>query len=180
MSTPLEKNLMRHALYKWLPRLSDCEKNAITDYTNIYFYRIVNQTLRSGDINGKSLPFIIRMINNIDSGLRKFKFNTGFTAYRRVSEEEYIFLENNETISSFADFKSTTILKDIALDFSQDETKHIILVQLPPFVNGAYIAPLSIFKDEKEFLLNKGTKYQIIDKLYVEERNIKYLILKVV
>ncbi|WP_179647170.1 ADP-ribosyltransferase [Salinicoccus kekensis] len=171
---------MRHALRKWLPRLNSCEKTAIIDYTDVHLYRLVNQILRSSGINGSSPSFIIKMINNIDSGLRKFKFNTGFTAYRRVSEEEYIFLENNETINSFADFKSTTILKDIALDFSQDETKHIILVQLPPFVNGAYIAPLSIFKDEKEFLLNKGTKYQIIDKLYVAERNIKYLILKVV
>ena len=120
------------------------------------------------------------MIKNLDSGLRKFQYNDAFIVYRRVSEAEYNFLENNKVIATFSDFKSTTILEDIALGFLQDETKHIIVAQLPAFVNGAYIAPLSRFKNEKEFLLNKGAEYQILNKLYDKEKNIKYLFLKVV
>lgn len=180
MSASLEKDLTRHALYRWLPRLSDDEKKAIVDYTDVNLYKLVNRALRSGVENGDAPPFIMDMIDNINSGLRKFKYAKGLIVYRRVSEEEYIFLENNKIMNSFADFKSTTIHKDIAWDFSQDETKHIIIAQLPNFVDGASIAPLSRFEYEKEFLLNKGSQYQVLNKLYDKEKNVKYLFLKVV
>lgn len=179
MKDSLEEALTRHAKYKWIPRLTTGEENAIIRYTDIDIYVSVNKTLRD-DTNILGNPVIGELIKGIESGLKKFRYSKSLTVYRSVSEEEYIFIENNNVINSFSDFKSTTICKIKALNFSKNKTKYLILAQLPAYVNGAYIAPLSKFEDEKEFLLNRESNYKIISKQHDTEKDVKYIFLKVV
>lgn len=56
-------------------------------------------------------------------------------------------------------FVSTTIKKD--LGFGGD-TK--LEIRVPKGTKGIYIAPLSYFEDEQELLLNRNTKFKIIEK----------------
>lgn len=179
MKRSLEATLTYHAKNKWIPFLTAGEKKAIVKYTDVDIYFSVNKALRDAT-NTHMNPMVCEIIKDIESGLKKFRYGENLTVYRSVSEEEYIFIENNNVIYSFSDFKSTTISKIKAFQLSQSKTKHIILAQLPAYVNGAYIAPLSKFKDEKEFLLNRECNYKIISKQHDIEKDIKYIFLKVV
>ncbi|MFC3419018.1 ADP-ribosyltransferase [Salinicoccus hispanicus] len=174
-----EKSLLLHALKKWMPRLTTEEKWSIREYTGIQKYTLINTILRE-DRYEEATTDIQKPIDNIDKALRKFKYEKSFTVYRTVSEQEYDFILSHNEIEAFADFKSTSIAQEVTEKLTQSPMKHIVVAKLPAMVNGAYIAPLSVFAGEKEFLLNRGCKYQVISNFHDIEKDIKYILLEVV
>ena len=61
----------------------------------------------------------------------------------------------------FKQFTSTTIDKDVAMDFSMDKQNYGILFEIKS-KNGVYLNGLSLMPDENEVLFDKETKFEIL------------------
>ena len=59
-----------------------------------------------------------------------------------------------------------SIDKDVAKRFAKHSADKGVVVEfhLPKGTNGAYIGDYSKYKNEKEFVLNRNAKYEIVDK----------------
>ncbi|SOC43684.1 ADP-ribosyltransferase [Salinicoccus kekensis] len=178
MGWELEKRLLSYATTNWIPRLNRREIISIRKYTGIEEYESINRVLREGRYDEAS-SYTQKLITDIENGLKKFKYSESLTVYRIVSEREYNFIKNRSKIEAFADFKSTSIAHEVTEELVQSSLKHIIIAKLPAMVDGAYIAPLSVFAGEKEFLLNRGCKYWISGHFHDTDKNIKYILIKV-
>ena len=103
------------------------------------------------------------MANVLDESFKKFKLKDDIIAYRGMSKKEFNNLIKGDT---FNEFKHLSIDKEVAKRFAKRGNDNGVVVKfhLPKGTNGAYIGDYSQFKNEKEFVLNRNAKYEIVEK----------------
>ncbi|NBJ68900.1 MULTISPECIES: ADP-ribosyltransferase [Clostridia] len=145
----------------WLESLTIGEQSAINEYTGSS-YKQINEYLRTGKIGQIDEKDLQESIQSISDGLRKFDLKEDIITYRGIPENIYDIpfemLEGME-LSEKA-FVSTSLNRDVSFNgaFSGgiEMTFHV-----PAGSNGAFINAISKFDNEKEFLLDKGTRYTV-------------------
>lgn len=155
-------------------QIQDIAKYGMFDYEEIHKYIYDNST-------GKNPRFskeIETKINNIYQALSLYNFDKPLKLYRGINRSEYRELKSNNKLKIFKSFKSTSIAEDIAQEFREGHRYGcMVILHVPPYVNGGYIAPIVNLPDEKEFLLNIGNEYKVV-KEYIKD-GIKYLEIEV-
>ncbi|MGF9913728.1 ADP-ribosyltransferase [Paenibacillus ehimensis] len=140
----------------WLDTLSEKEKAAIKKYTGSSYHDI-NKNLRE---NGSD-ESLHKVSNEISSGLRKFNLADNIVVYRGLSKN--IFQKPADqlvgVIFTEPAFASTSLLSSSSFGGSVQ-----LEIRVPAGSKGAIVNPLSVFKDsEYEFLLDKGTMFEVIE-----------------
>ncbi|PZG34138.1 hypothetical protein C2D64_06955 [Listeria ivanovii] len=149
----------------WRQSLSPKEIQAITDYTDIWYYGNMNGYLR-GSIE-KLAPGNAERIERLINALSKAELPNNITVYRGTSIEIFDNLLNLKNID-YKDligktieekgFMSTTSLKN--QEFSGDVT---LVINAPKGSKGAYLGHFSNSPKEAEILFNAGQKMLIKD-----------------
>ena len=101
--------------------------------------------------------------NGLELKDKIFELEDDIIAYRGMSKTE---LKNLLEGNIFKEFKHLSIDKEVAKRFSKMSVDGGVVVKfhLPKGTNGAYIGDYSQFKNEKEFVLNRNSKYEIVTK----------------
>jgi ADP-ribosyltransferase exoenzyme/Phage Mu protein F like protein len=162
----------------WRNKLTIAEATAIRNYTDDV-YRPINKYLRENKLDGYSEEEIKQIIEDISSGISKFNLEENIITYRGL--EDNIWNSPPEILVGMKleeqSFVSTSIDKAVSFDGSF-KGKVQMEWRIPAGTVGAYINSISEFDHEHEFLLNKGTKYKVIDA--VEEDGIIKMIVEVI
>lgn len=179
--TMINDKMKKYAKEVWQKELTEDEKTAIKDYT-LDDKGILNKILLSPSAN--PIDEIKNTIENISSAINKFDFNEELTLYRGVGKDEYDFITNGNVVKTFLNFKSTSLSNEVATNFSvinrlnnTTNRNHIIIVKTKPNTKGAYIGYLSNAENEQEYLLDKGSKFNLIEEY--ESDNYKVAIIEV-
>lgn len=166
----LSHELNDHTI-EWVKKLSEEQIHDIGLY-GMHEYKQINKYLDNKN-TGKNQSYdkeIEKKINNIYHALSMYNFDKPLTLYRGINKAEYHELKRNDKLKMFKSFKSTSITEDIAQEFrAHHRYGCMVILHVPPYANGGYIAPLVDLPDEEEFLLNLGTEYKIINE-YVKNR----------
>ena len=152
---------LRRESEDWIALLSDKEKEMINLYTGKReekrpkFYERVNQMLRGLIPKEKSLQENANVISN---ALLKNRLKHDIVVYRNVDGD---FFKNLQVGDKYTDngFVSTSVTKNGALNKDFELT-----IFVPKGSKGAYIESLSNYKKQREFLLDKSTKFRVISK----------------
>ncbi|MCL6458060.1 MAG: minor capsid protein [Gorillibacterium sp.] len=155
---PEVKNWEEKVTPKWLTQLTDDERESISKYTGSS-YENINNHLR-GLADNKHLEGTIASIR---SGIDKFDLSEDITVFRGLHKDIFGTDVTDLPGIEFKEpaFMSTTLLKEKSSGF----TEHSLLeIRVPAKAKGAFINPLSNFKDsEYEFLLDAGTSFRIVE-----------------
>ncbi|WP_121639374.1 ADP-ribosyltransferase [Virgibacillus sp. Bac330] len=162
----------------WRNKLTVAEATAIRNYTDDV-YRPINKYLRENKLDGYSEEEIKQIIEDISSGISKFDLEDNIITYRGL--EDNIWNLPPEILVGMKleeqSFVSTSINKAVSFDGSF-KGKVQMEWRIPMGTVGAYVNSISEFDHEHEFLLNKGTKYKVIDAF--EEDGIIKMIVEVI
>lgn len=159
-------------------KLNEKEIDAIQEYADIAYSKI-NRLLRkkNSSTDKDSYKESKSYILNISKALKKFKTPEPISVFRGIKESatkrllENIEKGNTEFIDN--GFCSTTTDSFIARDFS--EGGYLLKIYVPKGTHAASIKSLSTY-DEKEILIDKGSKFQV--KYIDDENKIIYVRLK--
>lgn len=152
-------NTLRKNSENWERVLTEAEKNVINEYTGTLaesrpkFYERLNAMLR-----GK-LPFDKALHDKseiLSKAVLKNKLEHDIICYRGVDLNPFDGLKPN-TIYEEKSFVSTSVVQSGALDKG---FKITYIVKKGS--RGAYIEPLSNYKKQREFLLDKNNRYRLI------------------
>ncbi|BBH19818.1 hypothetical protein Back11_11630 [Paenibacillus baekrokdamisoli] len=139
----------------WIGQLTIQEAEAIRRYTG-NDYLDINKNLRAGG----GMKVYDNVAKDISSALSKFNLLENIVVYRGL--ERNIFNMPVEQMPGLiieeAAFVSTTLLSDRAFSGTVR-----LELRVPAKSTGAAVVPLSEFEGEYEFLLDKKTKYQIVE-----------------
>lgn len=109
---------------------------------------------------------------DIKRALSKYGLDDNLKLYRGISEAELNYLRQNNT---FKQFISTSFDEDIANDFMnevENAKAYKVVINAPKGTQGLYINGKGAYEDEREFIINVGQKYKILefenDTLYLE------------
>ena len=174
----LIQELTRHTM-EWEKKLNTDEILDIAGYA-LNDYKLINKYLDGKEmgIGQKHSPILESKIKNISNALSKYKFDKPITVYRGINKDEYHDLKDNNILKMFKTFKSTSIAEDIAHEFKEDHRYGcMVVMHVPPYANGGFIAPIVDLADEKEYLINLGTEYKIVNE-YIKN-GMKYLEIEV-
>ncbi|MFC6402961.1 phage minor capsid protein [Mammaliicoccus sciuri] len=164
---------------EWASKLNEDQLQDIAKY-GMHDYKIIHKYIDDNS-TGKNLRYsqkIETKINNIYQALSLYNFDKPLTLYRGINRSEYLELKSNNKLKIFKSFKSTSIAEDIAQEFQADHRYGcMVILHVPPYVNGGFIAPIVDLPDEKEFLLNLGTEYKVIKEY--NKNGMKYLEIEV-
>lgn len=160
---------------KWMNVWNYSEKDALNEYTSSYYGRI-NNALRGFDNypserTEDDIKFITKALSKTKteeeiilrrgSGYNSFSglFGQDFSdelARAALDDVESLSQKISGTIGQDKAFMSTTPSSHGGFD---SDINYII--RAPKGTEGAYIAPISEFKGEQEFLLQRGTKFMV-------------------
>ena len=143
---------------KWIKELSMQEKSSITKYAynpgdkspNRFFERI-NAMLRGEITEEDSLR---RHVNNISSGLQKFRIEKDFYVYRRVDYDPTKDIKKGDLIVG-EQFLSTSVDPEKTL-----KKEYLIKIRVRKGTTAAYIDSLSEF-DQTELLIDKDVVFRV-------------------
>lgn len=163
LNTKEEKELEEASLniYK---TFSDKEKDHLEGYCHLK-YESINSFLRGQEDNFLDMtkPQIENYIESLDkiSGQSMLKQNTKL--FRGTDMTYFEDMKVGDTFESKSYFSTSTSCIE-ALNFISDEEKDPCLLEInaPEGSKGFFVAPVSRYKDEKEFLLPKENKYKIL------------------
>ena len=101
------------------------------------------------------------MTKNMDSAISKFDLEYNIKIYRRA---EISLLKYFETILKVGGiFQDDGFISCTTLEIGSTETEIEVVVLLPKGKgHGAYIAPMSAFPYENEFILSRGTIFKVV------------------
>ena len=148
---------------RWFKKLTGTQQESVRLLTGGNYYHDLNKIAYNKDFNPSNKEELINMSNVLDESFKKFKMKDDIIAYRGMSKTELkSLLEGN----IFKEFKHLSIDKEVAKRFSKMSVDGGVVVKfhLPKGTNGAYIGDYSQFKNEKEFVLNRNSKYEIVTK----------------
>lgn len=162
LSKKQEKSLNRSGK-RWSKSLTKDQRKAVIHYTG-NGSDAMNDSLRKP--SKKTPKKVTKQVNRIKKSLNKFKTKFPMTVYRGTSEsvlKAAIHHKNPQVGDIYQDkgFSSTSLKRSVGTDF---QSKVLLKIQIPKSKSGAYIAPISDFKEEKEYLVKPKTKF-IITKI---------------
>ncbi|APQ77028.1 ADP-ribosyltransferase [Clostridium botulinum] len=161
---------------KWENELSAEERAALIGYIKGWEYKAINEYLRTGKLPSESESLhdegkMKDRIEKISQSLGKELIPENITVYRRSGAPEYGY-EKGKVIN-MEQFQKDFLNKDklekgflstslSSKDVGAFKDSPIILrLQVPKGYKGAYVSNLIEGYDEKEILLDKGSKYHI-------------------
>jgi SPP1 gp7 family putative phage head morphogenesis protein len=155
----------------WLKEMTPVEKSNIRQYTGDD-YLDINAALRD-DIYIDDWK---EVINEVSNGLQKFKLQDNIVVYRGIADNFLKGLKPSNLIGVIITdeaFQSTAILKDKAF---KGEIQ--MQIKVPVGSRGAPVMLISSHPEEFEYLLDKETKYVILEA--TEIGGVLYLIVEVI
>ncbi|WP_068449171.1 ADP-ribosyltransferase [Caviibacter abscessus] len=141
----------------WYKELTQDERTALYDYTQsdyAKFNRYLRNALEEDDIMYEE---DFEAIKNIKKVLSKYTLNHNLILRRGINKEEFEYIKNSDTFNTY---KSCTIRQDIPHGFRKG---YELIIKANNNTKGFYIGQFSKYENEKEFLINKGVKYKIIN-----------------
>ena len=148
---------------RWFKKLTGTQQESVRLLTGGGYYHDLNKIVYNKDFNPSNKEELINMSNVLDESFKKFKLKDDIIAYRGMSKTEFkSLIEGN----IFKEFKHLSIDEKVAKQFANRSVDGGVVVKfhLPKGTNGAYIGDYSQFKNEKEFVLNRNSKYEIVIK----------------
>lgn len=148
---------------RWFKKLTRTQQESVRLLTGGKYYHDLNETVYNKSFNPSNREELVNMANVLDESFKKFKLEDDIIAYRGMSKKEFNNLIKGDT---FNEFKHLSIDKEVAKRFAKRGNDNGVVVKfhLPKGTNGAYIGDYSQFKNEKEFVLNRNAKYEIVEK----------------
>lgn len=184
----------------WKESLSSEEHKAIEDYTFDEYYGL-NRYLRNKTkmkAMGTFEPHHVKekyedLENKISSALQKSATPDNMIVYRAVKNMDFIKgldTANGKTVFKDGGFMSTTPFMDSTF-ISGHVTKpaqkgqgasayNLVEIALPKGTKGAYVKEFSMFDEEREFLLDKGTVFEYVSESTDPKTGIKTIKVQVV
>lgn len=154
------------SLRAWDKNLDILEKIAVKSYSGDD-YRDINGFLRGKNkLSEDDVAEVKKQIRRLDSALMQFELKDYIRLYRGRGTKTPVTTDMIGTVlEDDPAYQSSSLLKRVAEDFAGGkENPHVFEICMPPGKGrGAYIAPMSQYKGEQEFLIARGTKYKIID-----------------
>lgn len=154
-----ENRLLARSEKIWEKKLLGTEQNAIREYSNTKFMTI-NGYLgnRLSDEERKATTFyrIPQLVNDLDKVLSKNTLGEDLILHRAVSEKEFQDWLKGDLLKTY---KSSSISDEI---YNALGDGHKITIYAPKKTKGFYIGDYSSHPSEKEFLINRGQKYNIL------------------
>ena len=148
----------------WDAELAQAQHNAIEAYTGDG-YTAINAHLRKKVLNRDADGIIEKQIELIDSALARFELKDYLRLYRGRGRQDSITKEMIGTVlDDDSAYQSSSLLRKVAEDFARHKgNPHIYEICMPPGKGrGAYVAAMSRYEHEQEFLIARGTKYKIV------------------
>ena len=148
----------------WRDKLTYEESKAVRRYTSNE-YRVINGALRGSDPSRASAD-IRECIDDITSGLSKFNLKKSITVYRGAESEIFGGFKTAKEINAMARAGARLVDKGFmstsAAEGDQFGGRYRFIITVPAGIGrGAYVAPMSHFHSENEFLLQRGTTFKI-------------------
>lgn len=184
----------------WKESLSSEEHKAIEDYTFDEYYGL-NRYLRNKTkmkAMGTFEPHHVKekyedLENKISSALQKSATPDNMIVYRTVKNMDFIKgldTANGKTVFKDGGYMSTTPFMDSTF-ISGHVTKpaqkgqgasayNLVEIALPKGTKGAYVKEFSMFDEEREFLLDKGTVFEYVGESTDPKTGIKTIKVQVV
>lgn len=163
LNTKEEKELEETSLniYK---TFSDKEKDHLEGYCDLK-YESINSYLRGQEDNFLDMtkPQIENYIESLDKISSQSMLTQNTKLFRGTDMTYFEDMKVGDTFESKSYFSTSTSCIE-ALNFLSDEEKDPCLLEInaPEGSKGFFVAPVSRYKDEKEFLLPKENKYKIL------------------
>lgn len=133
--------------------------DALTDYTG-GGYEYVNSYLRGQDVPSYGLASAKELQQEIDKSFNNAPpIPKNMIVYREMSGEPLAGLKPGDVFQDKG-FVSTTIKSD--LNFAPGASK--LEIRVPKGSKGIYIQSISQYKSEQEMLLNRGSKFKVIEE----------------
>ena len=152
----LEKELQAES-NKWMNEITQEESNSIDNFTGTW-YNDYNGLLMDPSYNSIDNEWIYENIQHLDNAIDKFSLNNDIITYRGISLKEKEAILNGDY---FKEYKSTSGNAEIADNFAKNHDGITVKFNIPKGSNGAYIGNDSTVDDEKEFLIGRGTTYEV-------------------
>ena len=152
---------------EWDRNITEDERMSIIGYTGSDF-EYINAALRGGDMDS----YIEHQVDEIDSGISKFNLKQDIKVYRGVDSlvvKQALGTTDPDEIN--ANFKGGVFKDNGFMSTSTNKQKTFSGAQFEISVKrgrgkGAFVAPISSFKSESEFLLKRGTELKITGASY--------------
>ena len=153
----IEEQLDNYSKNIWDNELTQDERTALYGYTQLDYAKF-NRYLRNGlKENDIMYEEDFAAIKNIKKVLSKYTLNHNLILRRGINKEEFEYIKNSD---KFNTYKSCTILQDVPDSFKEG---YELIVKANKNTKGFYLGKLSKYENEKEFLINNGVKYKIIN-----------------
>lgn len=148
---------------RWFKKLTGTQQESVRLLTGGNYYHDLNEMVYNKAFNPSNRKELENMANVLDESFKKFKLEDDIIAYRGMSKAELRSLMEGNV---FNEFKHLSIDEEVAKRFAKRSIDRGVVVEfhLPKGTNGAYIGDYSQFKNEKEFVLNRNAKYEIVKK----------------
>lgn len=156
--------ILRKEYDEWIACITQEEKRAIRKYSynsfdsrpNRFFERL-NSMLR-GEYNKSDVDMLKKYAKIISKALCKHKLKHNIICYRCVSIDPTIGLKEG-TEFTFDQFISTSVVKSKTL-----KGKYHFVIYAPIGTVGAYIEKISVFPNQREFLLDSSCIYKLLSR----------------
>lgn len=149
----------------WSDTLDEDEKDAIEQYTN-FNYKVVNNYLRGkGELDDWDTIKAQKIIKPLEKAIDRFELKDDIIVHRKMSANVINMFKVGDIWQDDA-FVSTTPIKGSFIPLGDDDTQSLKVIDMVIHVKagkgvGAWVAPISEFRDENEFLLNRGTRFRV-------------------
>lgn len=184
----------------WKETLLPDEIEAIEKYTVDEYYGL-NRYLRTKTKLQSEGQFETRHVQSkyeqleksLSSALQKSTTPDNMIVYRAVKDDNFIKgldTANGKTVFKDGGYMSTTPFMDStfisshvikpAQGIGSKEPYHLVEILLPKGTRGAYVREFSMFSNEKEFLLDKGTVFEYVGESTDQKTGIKTIKVQVV
>ena len=131
---------------------SEDEAKSLTNYTN--HLKGLNHKLIVG---AKLEPHEERAVGALDSTLSRYSAPDDLTVYSGTNSEHANIIRRNEVVQHPV-YLSTSISNHGAKQFAASKGGDIVKIEVPKGHPGAYVAAISGYEGEREFVLPRGTK----------------------
>ncbi len=157
-------NILREEYSSWVSGLSELERKAFKKYTynsrdikpNRFFERL-NAMLR-GNYFKADKPILERYADVISGALERHHLEHDIICYRGTNVNPVEgYNEGDEVVID--QFLSTSVVKSKAL-----ARKYLLIIYANKGTPGAYIEQISHYPIQREFLINKKTRYQFLSQ----------------
>ena len=123
-------------------------------------------------VNFPDEDYFLEITKSLESAINKFELDDNIVVYRRADISLLDYFE--KILQSGGIFQDDGFITTTALEIGSNEREIEISVIVPKGKGyGAYIAPVSQFPDECEFLLSRGTLFKVRE---VDRKNFKVVI----